>query len=656
MTEDRARDISGPVLPASVFDGPGPHELRATFRAADRQERFEREGYCVVPFLDAEQIAAVWEVWDAVGPAPGDDLTGFFPGNASTSQEWKREVIRLVTPIVAASLDELFDDHHAFHIAFMAKWPGPAGRLQVHQDSTMVAPESSVHGLNVWCPLDPPLADGDPERGTLRIVPGSHRLETSRWYRGRNGFIPAGFDDLEEVMLEHFAQPVPLGSGQAIAFQHRLIHGSWANETDHLRLALAVGLRPADARNIHVECDRDGWVDVYTVDDEYFIRHPDVDMADYPHEHRVPRVVAPTTTLDDLVRVSGIAAPPIRLTPTAASTPTPTPTVDEPEPVAPREETAEPAPPRAFQRRSVPFLPRRRVLVDRDLDQRLHRDGFVTVPLLAPDAVASLRADIAALGGWDGEGFETDLWSPDLARRSEADRRIAAATDGPIGHLFVDHVPFLRGFAVKHPGPARPDAIPQAPHRDWMYTDERRGTRSVVVRIALDDIQQDNGQLRVARGSHRIDDTIRGPGIGSRWLDDLPFWDRRLLAVPLPAGHALVADAALVHCSYGNHSGADRLSCSVAVAPRSAELVHYQPISDDLAACYLVDPAFFLEQDVDALRSGAIDRPVIGEAEIGPLDYRRRTVAAVLDRQPLAILDHLMARLHALRPDADAAR
>lgn len=80
-----------------------------------------------------------------------------------------------------------------------------------------------------------------------------------------------------------------------------------------------------------------------------------------------------------------------------------------------------------------------------------------------------------------------------------------------------------------------------------MYTDERRGHLSHVAWIALQDVVGENGQLLVARNSHRVDDKLRGTNIDTEWLGHVDVWAPRMLAVPARAGEAIITHSATVH-------------------------------------------------------------------------------------------------------------
>jgi beta-hydroxylase len=288
--------------------------------------------------------------------------------------------------------------------------------------------------------------------------------------------------------------------------------------------------------------------------------------------------------------------------------------------------------------------PGTQVLIDPESDRRLARDGFVKLPLLSAADVAPLRERFLELRGTEGEGFASDLIVDDPEYRETATREIAKAVDEVAGSLFVDHEPFLRSFLCKYPGPTSDLYL----HRDWMYVDEREGARTYVVWIALQDITGDNGQLRVLRGSHRLDDTLRGTSLTAPWLDHVDTIERRLLSVPVRAGECIVFDNALVHSSYPNHTDDPRVAVAVGFRPTGVPLVHFRRIDEALAARYDVDEAFFGAVTAQGLIAQPPELPVAEEVPIVEHRWSADELAARLDRGGIARLDRIAGARHRL--------
>lgn len=288
------------------------------------------------------------------------------------------------------------------------------------------------------------------------------------------------------------------------------------------------------------------------------------------------------------------------------------------------------------------------VLRDEQMDRRLHRDGFVVMPLCSAAGVAPLRSTFGEIRGWEGDGFQSDLVieDSDLRRRSSA--AIAEFLDDAVTSLFTVHQPFMRSFLCKHPG----DASELYVHRDWMYVDERAGAHTYVAWVPLEDVEGANGQLRVLRGSHLFDQELRGTDLIAPWLQHEDVIEERLLSVPVPAGHCVVFDNRLVHASWPNLTSRPRVVAAVGLRPRGSGLVHFRRSGPDTAERFDVDESFFLEYTPQGLIAARPDLPVAETVRLTAPDLSARQLASLVDRTPLGRLDQAHRLTRELRSAA----
>lgn len=276
-----------------------------------------------------------------------------------------------------------------------------------------------------------------------------------------------------------------------------------------------------------------------------------------------------------------------------------------------------------------------RVLRDDRLDRRLQRDGFVVFDLVDPDVVAPLREEFGSLRGWEGHGFQSDLVVPDTDLRRAISTTIAATLDDHVTPLFDGYRPFLRNFLCKHPDPASDLYI----HRDWMYVDERSGDHTYVAWVPLEDVDGANGQLRVLRGSHHLDESLRGTELIAPWLDHTAVIEERLLSVPVRSGQCIVFDNRLVHSSWPNLTERPRVVAAVGMRPEHAPLVHFRRTGPSTAVRYDVDEEFFLTETPQGLIAAAPDRRIAETVPVRFRDLSASKLASLIDRTPLGRLD-----------------
>ena len=216
--------------------------LHPTFRDEELERRFERDGYVAARLLDEEGIEAVRELRRRLGPAPGDPASGLFNDTWSTDSGYKREVIDGLTDLVAPRLAELLVDHRPLGIVHIVKWPGDEGRVVAHRDPTFVD-ETSHRSLGVWCTL----GDLGSDEGPLRVIPGSHRLPSGvRVHQSPDNLYPEVDSAIDELSV-----PVPLGPGEALLYDHRLLHLSEANRTERERVVVGGIIVPAGVQAIY---------------------------------------------------------------------------------------------------------------------------------------------------------------------------------------------------------------------------------------------------------------------------------------------------------------------------------------------------------------------------------------------------------------------
>ena len=201
--------------------------MRQVFRDSSLQQRFERDGYVVVDFYNESEVARLLEIWDEL---PGD--LGEVPfSNTIMSRDlnYRREVHEQVADVFRQRTDALLDQYRICLCSFNAKRPQDEGGIvQLHQDWTFVD-ESRYQAVGIWCPL----VDVTEDNGCLRIVPGSHRLNS----RPRGFQEPFPYSDLLPCIERDYLVEIPMKAGQAFVYTQRLFHSSPSNRSDRLRLA-----------------------------------------------------------------------------------------------------------------------------------------------------------------------------------------------------------------------------------------------------------------------------------------------------------------------------------------------------------------------------------------------------------------------------------
>lgn len=221
-------------------------------------------GYQVVDLLTKDQLERLRGVREGSGPAPGDPMDGLFNDTWSTDCEYKRLVSGLLMRILDAPVGHLLPEHRRLGFVHIVKWPGPAGAVVAHRDPSFVD-EQQFRSLMLWCALD----DVDDEQGALWVVPGSHRDPTGvRVHQSPRNVHP----EIDAAFRE-LAVPLEIKAGQAIVYDHALIHRSGPNNSALARVAVSGVLIPNAARPRYAIPVRPEFAEIIEIDERFFVEH-----------------------------------------------------------------------------------------------------------------------------------------------------------------------------------------------------------------------------------------------------------------------------------------------------------------------------------------------------------------------------------------------
>jgi hypothetical protein len=184
-----------------------------------------------------------------------------------------------------------------------------------------------------------------------------------------------------------------------------------------------------------------------------------------------------------------------------------------------------------------------------------------------------------------------------------------------------------------------------------MFVDERSGASTYAVWIALEDITRHNGQLRVLRGSQRLDRSYRCSQLPPEWLQHHEVIEDRLESIPLRAGECVVLNDRVVRAAYANNTDRPRVVAAVSMAAAGAQLSHFQPIGTDEVKRVDVSPTFFSQFAVTTWESE--HDPAAEFITVRRAQLRADELAARLDR--VAVRTPL-GRIRSVRRSASTAR
>ena len=197
-------------------------------------EHLEQEGYVVVPFLDNEEINTLVTLYQQKNTATKE---GLYATAHSADYDYKKqlndEILRQFTP----AINRIFHECTPLGGSYIVKYGGDKGVLFPHQDWNIVD-EDRYRSFNIWVPL----VDTTENNGAITVLPHSHKLVKS--FRGVN--IPDPFYQVNSYTWK-YDKTLNMKAGEALIYDHRLLHASSINKTDEPRLAVVFGIIPSKA-------------------------------------------------------------------------------------------------------------------------------------------------------------------------------------------------------------------------------------------------------------------------------------------------------------------------------------------------------------------------------------------------------------------------
>jgi ectoine hydroxylase-related dioxygenase (phytanoyl-CoA dioxygenase family) len=285
-----------------------PLQQHPIFKDDQLRSEFDQNGYIVLPFLNAAEVARLKDVYRDLHQGDLERYTnpayatGLFASTFINDVDYRRRVIDAVGPVFDRALDAHFKDFKVLSSGFIVKLSHPKSALPPHQDFTLVD-EERFTPLTIWCPLE----DIDETSGALCLLKGSHRLPRAI----RALTIPSPYRPHAELIKARM-KPIYVKAGTAIIFTLATFHSSQANTTGQPRVigSTLVAHRDADLGIAYRSPEQPDTIEMFAQADDFFIRHTQFseDVMGRPrigqHVRSVPYQAAEVTE-QELLRAIG---------------------------------------------------------------------------------------------------------------------------------------------------------------------------------------------------------------------------------------------------------------------------------------------------------------------------------------------------------------
>jgi hypothetical protein len=237
--------------------------MNPVFKIPKLQAEFDENGFVKTPFLKPDQIAFLTEFYDKHGQSPNGK--GFHATMQTADFDYRRKIDSAIKEAISLNVEDCLLNYRPLFANFIVKEPQSKGEVGIHQDWNYVDEEQFI-SVNIWCPL----VDTNETNGGLKILRGSHRLQT-----------PLRYTPYEICKWEKFnpeireaAELIETKAGDAIIYNTKLIHFSDSNMSDKPRVAIAFVNIPINAQPLHYfKIEGENQLELFEVDDDFFSTH-----------------------------------------------------------------------------------------------------------------------------------------------------------------------------------------------------------------------------------------------------------------------------------------------------------------------------------------------------------------------------------------------
>ena len=235
--------------------------MNVAFRDAKLQKVFEQEGYIVLPsLLSDEDILCLTNLFASFQI---QYLDAFHTTHFSTDVNHKKIVHDAIAKIVSATTVPYLNNFIPLFGNFMVKNSDTKNCMPMHADWTYVD-EKNFCSVSVWVPL----IDVDEKNGCFGVVAGSHKI--TNIIRGPQIKQTSSLER-DKVWEKRYGKLIPMKAGDAIIYNHALLHYSLANTSNIARPAINLSMAPA-VPWLHY-CRPETDIEVYRVADTSFYTH-----------------------------------------------------------------------------------------------------------------------------------------------------------------------------------------------------------------------------------------------------------------------------------------------------------------------------------------------------------------------------------------------
>lgn len=235
--------------------------MRAVLNIESAEQQLKRDGFVVIPGLFTDEVLKrVGTFYEGLGIATGKE---FFLSNFLDDVHVRRKIHQFLGEEMKPVTDGVLNSFKYVLGTLAIKPAGGSSSFSLHQDWSLVD-ERKFMSLSVWVPL----VDVDSTNGCFRLLKNS--CKEFGFPRGMN--IPFPYEQYSNYISEKYMTPIAMKRGDALIFDHRLVHDSGPNNSNDIRIAAVMAFVPSEAPIMHYyhPIDSDA-IDLYRLPDDFLV-------------------------------------------------------------------------------------------------------------------------------------------------------------------------------------------------------------------------------------------------------------------------------------------------------------------------------------------------------------------------------------------------
>jgi ectoine hydroxylase-related dioxygenase (phytanoyl-CoA dioxygenase family) len=210
------------------------------------------------------------------------------------------------------------------------------------------------------------------------------------------------------------------------------------------------------------------------------------------------------------------------------------------------------------------------VFNDEKLQQQFDKNGYIVVPFLSSEEVTRLQNLYEEVSPKIPVSFHSTSFSNDDSLKQKINNEVEKIYSAKAEVLFRDIKELGSSFLTKPTGINGTMPV----HQDWTVVDEKK-FYSVTAWVPLQDVNENNGAIKVLPGSHRFSKTLRSPNIPNEFDGLSEVISKQMKTLNMKAGEAFIFNHALLHASWLNQSASPRVAVTYGLIPIEAKLYLY---------------------------------------------------------------------------------